>query len=96
MANSKSLSAASLAVCRAISSQFKVNSSRVFCRTEARRASSRESIESHSAPEMVAKNSDVAGCRDVASAAVLVDPGKCAMSKRTLECAALIGRAGCC
>ena len=92
MADSKSFSAASLAVCRAILSQFKVNSSRVFCRTRARKASLRESGESRSAPEMVAKNSDVAECHDAASAAVLVDPGKCAMSNATLECAALIGR----
>ena len=34
---------------------------------------------------MVAKNSDVARCRDAASAAVLVDPGKCAMSKRHIR-----------
>ena len=85
MADSKSLSAASLAVSRAILFQFKVNSSRVFCQTEARRASSRESGESRSAPEMVAKNSGVAGCRDTASAAVIVDPGNCAMSKRHIR-----------
>ena len=85
MADSKSLSAASLAVCRAISSQFKVNSSRVFCRNEARRASLRESIESRSTPEMVAKTFYVAGCRDAASAEVLVNPGKCAMSKRHIR-----------
>ena len=84
MADSKSFSAAPLAVCRAISLQFNVNSSCVFCQTETRRTSLRESGESCSAPEIEAKN-HMWLCRDAVPVAVLVDPGKCAMSKRHIR-----------
>ena len=71
MADSKLFSTTSLAVCRALSSQFNSSSS-VFDQTEARRVSrERLSRESRSAPEMATKNLDVAGCRDAASALVV-------------------------
>ena len=96
MPDNKSFSAALLAVCQAISCQFKVNSLSVFRQIETRKSFLRRSGESSRAPEIIAKNSDVAGCRDAASAAVSADPGKYAMSKSYFKCAALIGRAeGC-
>ena len=92
----KSFSTALLAVCWAISFQFKVTSSNVHqflikpLFDKARRTSLRKSENLCSEPEMVAKHSDVAGCRNAASAASV----QC--QNATLKCAALIGRAECC